>query len=48
MKKQVLIKEACDMSYSLIGANRYLCYQKLKQPKDEFLYLIDPSLPQPE
>jgi hypothetical protein len=35
------LKEACDLSYSLIGANRYLCYQKLKQPKEDYLYLLE-------
>lgn len=35
------LKEACDLSYSKIGANRYLCYQKLKQPKEDYLYLLD-------
>ena len=36
------LKEACDLSYSKIGANRYLCYKKMKAPKDEYLHLLDP------
>ena len=27
------LKAACDASYKPIGANRYLCYRGLKQPK---------------
>lgn len=36
------LKKACDLSYSAIGANRYLCYKKVKAPKDEYLHLLDP------
>ena len=35
------LKEACDLSYSKVGANRYLCYKKAKAPKDEYLHLLD-------
>tara|TARA_R110002020_G_scaffold242113_4_gene455420 strand:+ start:606 stop:944 length:339 start_codon:yes stop_codon:yes gene_type:complete len=38
-----LLKQACDLSYSAIGANRYLCYKKVKAPKDEFLHILEPA-----
>lgn len=37
----IKLKEACDLSYSKVGANRYLCYKKVKAPKEEYLHLLD-------
>lgn len=38
-----VLQEACDLSYSKIGANRYLCYKGLKKPREEHLHLLEPK-----
>lgn len=33
------LKRRCDESYAKVGANRYLCYRGLKQPKVSGIFL---------